>query len=154
VFAPHPVVTETDRDKYAVKRIIDFYQRQPTNYADYFMAAWRFKHRAALGKPRAPLAEVAAAAKISPQYLATIWATLSDRQEKAGPVAMLQTMWRELPPARGNPQALARPGCEQMSDFVVALRQKLKPEVQNLSVRGIAPGSQPLVLWKDRQLAA
>src|SRR5262249_7907095 len=35
VFAPHPVVTETDRDKYAVKRLIDFYQRQPTNYADY-----------------------------------------------------------------------------------------------------------------------
>src|SRR5262249_30770109 len=84
VFAPHPVVTETDRDKYAVKRLIDFYQRQPTNYADYFMAAWRFKHRAALGKPRATLADFAAADKISAKYLATIWSTLSDRQEKLG----------------------------------------------------------------------
>src|SRR5262249_53436169 len=55
VFAPHPVVTETDRDKFCVKRIIDFYQRQTTNYTDYFMAAWRFKHRTALGKPRATL---------------------------------------------------------------------------------------------------
>ena len=27
VFAPHPVVTETDRDKYCVQRILDFYQR-------------------------------------------------------------------------------------------------------------------------------
>src|SRR6185503_11989332 len=35
VFAPHPVVTESDRDKYCVKRIIDFYQRQRTNCADY-----------------------------------------------------------------------------------------------------------------------
>src|SRR5262249_12988853 len=63
VFAPHPVVTETDRDKYAVRRIIDFYERQPTNYADYFMAAWRFQHRAALGKPKATLAELAVADK-------------------------------------------------------------------------------------------
>src|ERR1041384_2649132 len=36
VFAPHPVVTETDRDKYCVKRIVDFYRRQPTDLADYF----------------------------------------------------------------------------------------------------------------------
>src|SRR5207249_5929737 len=35
VFAPHPVTTETDRDKYCVKRIIDFYQRQRTDYTDY-----------------------------------------------------------------------------------------------------------------------
>ena len=27
VFAPHPAVTDTDRDKYCVKRIIDFYKR-------------------------------------------------------------------------------------------------------------------------------
>ncbi len=29
-FAPHPVVTETDRDKYCVKRIIEFYGHQKT----------------------------------------------------------------------------------------------------------------------------
>ena len=52
-FAPHPVVTDTDRDKYCVARIIAFYQRQRTDYADYFRAAWRFQHREALGKPDA-----------------------------------------------------------------------------------------------------
>ena len=49
-FSPHPMLVETDREKYAIKRIVDFYERQPTDYADYFQAAWRFKHRAALGK--------------------------------------------------------------------------------------------------------
>src|SRR6056297_2798280 len=39
-FASHPVVTDTDRDKYAVRRIVDFYRRQPTDLADYFHAAW------------------------------------------------------------------------------------------------------------------
>src|SRR4030095_9473720 len=88
-FAPHPVVTETDRDKYGVKRLIYFYQRQRTDYADYFLAAWRFKHRGALGRPRTTLAELAAADQISSKYLATIWAALSDGQEMSGPLATL-----------------------------------------------------------------
>src|ERR1044072_8765453 len=159
VFAPHSVVTETDRDKYCVKRIIDFYQRHPTNYADYFFAAWQFKHRGALGQPRAKLAEFAASNKVSPKYLATIWSMLSNPQEKSGPIATLSAMWTRLPePARRAPKesqaAGARAGCEQMCDFVIALRQKLKPEVNNLTVPGIAAGSQPLVLWKDWQFAA
>src|SRR6185295_10559946 len=58
-FAPHPMLVETDRDKYCVNQIVDFYHRQNTDYADYFQAAWRFKHRAVLGKARATLAEVA-----------------------------------------------------------------------------------------------
>ena len=37
-FAPYPVVTDTDRDKYCVNRIVQFYQRQPTDLAEYFRA--------------------------------------------------------------------------------------------------------------------
>jgi hypothetical protein len=154
VFAPHPVVTESDRDKYGVKRIIDFYQRQSTNYAAYFLAAWRFKHRAALGHPKAGLSEIAAADRISPKYLATVWSTLTGRSEKAGPIAALQVMWRQLPAPQGKEPDLARAGCEQMRDFVTVLREKLKPQFTNLAVRGIAPGSQAFVLWKDEQYAA
>ena len=55
-FASHPVVADTDRDKYCVRRIIDFYKRQRTDYADYFLAAWQFRHREALGRPEATLA--------------------------------------------------------------------------------------------------
>ena len=154
VFAPHPVVTETDRDKYCVKRIVDFYRRQPTDLADYFMSAWRFKHRGRLGRPEGTLAKVAAADKISSKYLATIWSALEKTREEIGPMAALQTMWRQLPAPGGQQPDAARAGCETMRDFVVALRQKLRPEVTNLTIRGVAPGSQPLVLWKDRQLAA
>ena len=50
-FSPHPMLVETDREKYAIQRIVNFYKRQPTDYADYFEAAWRYKHRSALGKP-------------------------------------------------------------------------------------------------------
>ena len=81
-FAPHPVVTDTDRDKYCVQRIIDFYQRQPTDFADYFLAAWRFRHRAALGQPDATLADIAAEDGVSPKYLATVWSALTEAPER------------------------------------------------------------------------
>src|SRR5262245_30466560 len=153
-FAPHPVITETDRDKYCVKRIVDFYRRQPTNLADYFMTAWRFEHRRALGRPKATLADFAATDKVSSKYLATIWSALAEDMEEIGPMAILQSMWRQLPAPGGGQPEVARPGCERMRDFVLGLRPKLRPEVANLTVRGIAAGSQPLVLWKDRQYAA
>ncbi|MFO0954796.1 MAG: DUF1587 domain-containing protein, partial [Isosphaeraceae bacterium] len=38
-FAPEPAVTETDRDRYCVRRIVDFYERHRVDLADYFFAA-------------------------------------------------------------------------------------------------------------------
>jgi hypothetical protein len=86
-FAPHPVVADTDRDRYSVNRIIAFYGRQETDYARYFQVAWRWKHRAALGQ-RGTLASVAAEAKVSPRYLATIWKTL-EAPHAAGPIRLV-----------------------------------------------------------------
>jgi hypothetical protein len=63
-------------------------------------------------------------------------------------------MWQELPSPQGHQPDLADAGCERMRDFVAALREKLKPQYTNLAVRGIAPGSQPFVLRKDRQYAS
>jgi mono/diheme cytochrome c family protein len=147
-FAPHPVVADTDRDRYSVNRIIAFYSRLETDQARYFEAAWRYQHRAALGQPRATLAGLAAEAKLSPRYLATIWKTLTMAQT-VGPVAKLQAMWRKLP---GDPAA-AKAGCEAMRDFVVGLRKKLVPEVANLEGGKVNKGSQPLLMWKNRRWA-
>src|SRR5215471_6487647 len=72
-FAPHPMLVETDRDRYCIQQIVDFYERQNTDYADYFRAAWTYKHRAVFGKPRETLADTAVQAKVSAKYLATIW---------------------------------------------------------------------------------
>ena len=65
IFAPGPMLVETDRDQFAIKRIVDFYQSQPTDYADYFEAAWRYKHRVALGNPTGTLAAAARVKKVS-----------------------------------------------------------------------------------------
>jgi mono/diheme cytochrome c family protein len=154
LFAPYPVVTEEDRDKYAVNRIVDFYKRQPLDYADYFLAAWRYRHRAALRLPDATLADVARDAKVSPKYLNKIWAMLTTPADDVGPMAALQMRWRGLPPPvdHKEPDTL-RSAAGMMRDFVVGLRPRVAMTFDNLPARGIAAGSQPLVLWKDRQYA-
>src|SRR5688572_13846505 len=98
-FAPHPMLVETDRDRYAIKRILDFYASQLTDYADYFNAAWHYKHRLALRKAGATLETVAAEAHVSAKYLRMVWQLLEERSTTSavGPVARLQALWRALP---------------------------------------------------------
>jgi mono/diheme cytochrome c family protein len=147
-FADHPVISDTDRDKYAVRRIIDFYKRQPTELADYFFATWRYRHRAG----NITLAQVAAEQKVSARYLALVWETLTEKPEEVGPIAALQAMWKELPDA-GQADA-ARIGCGRMRDFVVKVRGQLVPKVPNLTAPGVHNGSQTMVMWKNRQFVA
>ncbi|HMC62117.1 MAG TPA: DUF1587 domain-containing protein, partial [Candidatus Solibacter sp.] len=153
-FAPHPMLVETDREKYAIQRIVGFYERQPTDYADYFQAAWRFKYRAVLGKPGATLAGIAAESKVSAKYLATIWQNLQETQEaneEVCPIARLQAMWRALPaPGENKPDPEVRAHCLEMRDFVVRIRSHTAMQFAAPVVRGLPATSQPLMNWKLR----
>ena len=154
-FAAHPMLVETDREKYAIQRIVDFYLRQPTGYADYFQAAWRYKYRARLGQPKATLASIAAEAKVSPKYLAMIWALIEEAPEAAakevGPIAKLQAMWRALPAPGADAETAVRAKCVAMRDFVVRIRQHTAMQFAAPIVPGLPAGSQPLLNWKLRQ---
>src|SRR5579884_2044159 len=151
VFAPHPVVTDTDHDKYCVRRIIDFYDRHKVDFADYFFAAWKYRYREQLGRPGVDLDRCAAEAGLSATYLAIVWKALTDG-DAVGPWAVIRKVWRELPgPDRAEAE---RAGCQRLRDLVVNMRRQLKPKVDRLHVKGISDGSQPLVLWHNRQLAA
>lgn len=153
VFAPHPVVAETDRDKYCVHRIIDFYNRHNVDYADYFAAAWRFQHRAKLGNASLSLADIAEEKRLSSKYLATIWSIVSDPEPQPGPLGEVLGLWRNLPSDVDKPTEL-QGACEHLRDFVVTQRKKLTPPPAKMHVEHISDGSQPFVLWRNRQLAA
>ncbi len=62
-------------------------------------------------------------------------------------------MWKSLPPPDNNGSNAPRHGCIAIRDWIVAIRQKVRPEFENLTAHRMHPGSQPLVLWKDRQYA-
>lgn len=147
-FAPHPVVTDTDRDKYCVQRIVDFYERQPTNLGHYFLAAWQ-KRRS----PQMELETIASRNGVSSKYLQTIWDLLEGIDQQAGPVAELRALWKELLnqgfSVEPSPELINR-----MTDFCRERRAQLAHRFTNLKGPGMNGGSQPLVLWKNRQMAA
>lgn len=150
-FAPHPVMTDTDRDKYCVNRIVNFYKQQPTKYADYFLAAWNV--RVVGGDAGIVIPLIAADYNVSPKYLGTVWNFLTDTKDDAGPIRQLRTLWQNLPSDLTDKQA-AREGCQRMDEFVTTLRRSLEPKVKGLEVDGVHKGSQTFVLWKNDQYAA
>ena len=153
-FAPYPMLVETDRDKYAVQRIVAFYDSQPTDFADYFQGAWRYRHRAALGHPTATLASVAAETKVSPKYLRLVWETLEQSKEEVGPMVKLQAMWRALPVPKRGQTDIAREDCVKMRDFVVKIRRHTAKLYTSPVVPGMNANSQPLVSLRNRKIAA
>jgi mono/diheme cytochrome c family protein len=153
-FASHPVLAETDRDKYSILRIVDFYKRRPTDYADYFLAAWRYRHREELGRPNATLSDIATEAHVSANYLELMWKTLTEPAGPVGPIAKLQSMWNALPAADAGESTTVRPACEEMRNFVVDLRKKLAWRFRNLELKGVSSGGQCFIMWKNRQYAS
>ncbi len=154
-FAPHPMLVETDREKYAIRRIVDFYQRQPTDYADYFEAAWRYKHRAALKQPNASLEGLAADSGLSAKYLPMVWNVLEGSDlEEVGPIAKLRGLWRALPAPGAGAAAVVRAQCVKMRDFVVEIRRHTARQFAAPTVKGLSPWSQPLINWKYDQFAS
>jgi hypothetical protein len=140
-FAPHPMLVETDRDKYCVNQIIEFYRAKSVDLADYFEAAWHRKYR--------PSAK--AKAGVSAKYVATVLAALENTKETVGPLATLQSRWRAVP--TGADAASVRRSAEQMRDFVVQLRQKIQVTHTELSIEGLGDDAQPFLMWRNRQYA-
>ncbi len=140
-FAPHPMLVETDRDKYCVNQIIEFYRAKSVDLADYFEAAWHRKHR--------PSAK--AKAGVSAKYVTTVLSALENTKETVGPLATLQSQWRAVP--AGADAAAVRRSAEQMRDFVVRLRKKIQVTHTELSIAGIGDDAQPFLMWRNRQYA-
>ena len=152
-FAPHPVVTETDRDKYCVRRIVDFYQRQNTNLADYFYAAWQLRELdddigPQIAQDLEPYTD--RARPLSEKYLGVLWDFLRSDDDHLGPIREMREAFRQIP---AESQA-AKTACAQLAKRAKQLRDTLVFDFPHLSVSGINRGSQPLVLWRNRQKAS
>ncbi len=149
-FAPHPVMTDTDRDKYCVNRIIDFYASQNTDYADYFFVLAR--SRTAVPSERETSI---ARAGLSTRYAQTLWELLTSSANNDGPVAELRGMWDALPvDAPEQDDQSLREACRSMAEWVRKTRATMVQEIENLKSPEMNDGSQPLVLWKNNRVAA
>ena len=154
-FAPHEVVSDTDRDRYVVNRIMDFYHRQPIDLADYFLALWRYDNRTALGLKGATLASIAAKDRVSLRYLERLQHLLADRKDAFGPVAGLQHRWDSLPAASAHPNdATVRSAINALRDYVLAYRKKLGWKFEVPRARPLHVASQITAMHVNREEVA
>ena len=151
-FAPYPILSDTDRDKFCVRRIVDFYQRQRTNIADYIFAAWRFDHRAEYGRVPESLAELSGWEHLSAPYLQAVWEALWSKKEVMGPLAGLQAIYRTMPSSRKD-EKWAESTAREMADLIARIRALTRVEVPTLRVHNMNAGTSAFVLWKDREMA-
>ena len=155
-FAPHPMLVDTDRDKYCVKRIVDFYKRQPTDYSRLFPG------RVALQAPRrARQAEGHAARDGGRERRSarSIWRRSGRRSRRrettSGRSRSCRRMWRALPAPKGAQPDLRRArGC----DADARLRGRSCARRPTCShgppMHGISGATQPFLMWRNRQYAA
>ena len=151
LFAPYPVVAETDRDKFCVQRVVDFYAKHDVDYVQYFLTLWRYQHRVLTGRESWTLQEFAEESHLSAKYVEMLWQMLQS-QNAIGPQKELQEAWARL--TAGIEQIdNARIACEKLSQLVKEIRSDLDVTVERLKVDDLSPGSQPLILWWNQKVA-
>ena len=96
-FAPYPVVTFSDQQKFYEQAILRFYEQHKIDYATYLTAAWSYRHRPAARRD-VTIETWAAENKLSPKYLRSLWNALQD--DAASDVFYIQWLrqrWNALP---------------------------------------------------------
>ncbi|MFN7892309.1 MAG: DUF1588 domain-containing protein [Pirellula sp.] len=162
-FAPFPVVTDTDRDKYCVQRIVDFYLRQPVSYEAYLFACWtvqteledqsRSELQGDIARKKELLASAASQFGLSEKYLSILWQTLHDPSVKVGPMAKLRENWKQLPTDPADIE-ISRQQCSEIAKFIRDTRSKLRWRASNVRSPGMHGGTQSFILWKNREMAS
>src|SRR5688572_5977834 len=89
-------------------------------YGKALYAAWRYRHRAALGEPTITLKALAAREGISARFVEHIWSVLN-RPTLSYPSSEVVARWRKVPAPTSDAkatEAAARAGCEEVQKFL------------------------------------
>lgn len=71
-------------------------------YTQAYFAGWKYKHRAALGKPKSTLESIAQEDGISPRFARHIW-TVMQQKNPSFPTSLIVEKFRKMPqPVKGN----------------------------------------------------
>ncbi len=131
IFAPHPVVTFADRQKFYEQAIIRFYEQHTVDYEACLTALWRYKHRGPV-KPRATVEEWAKDAGLSPKYLRSLWDTLQGDTPDMFLIQWVRQRWNALP----GPEDAVSP---------VAAMKALAADIHRLSRKLCPPETEAIV---------
>ena len=142
-FAPHLMLVETDRDKYCVSQIVDFYQRQATDYTDYFHDRLALQTPGGSRQTESDAGNFAADSKVSPKYLATVWGALEGRQGSIGAYCETAGDVAGTTGAQGERAGSCAGGLRPDARLCGQLRKKLEPTISRPYGKGNATLPSP-----------
>jgi Protein of unknown function (DUF1592)/Protein of unknown function (DUF1588)/Protein of unknown function (DUF1587)/Protein of unknown function (DUF1585)/Protein of unknown function (DUF1595) len=137
-FAPFPVVTFSDRQKFYEQAILGFYEQHKIDYATYLAAAWSYRHRPE--SRRAVTIEAwAAENKLSQKYLRSLWNVLQDdASDDQFQLRWLRQRWDALPAPTDPTQTTMPPETRR-------LIQTLAEDIQRVSRMLCVPETEAIV---------
>jgi len=137
-FAPHPVVTFADRQKYYEQKILKFYQDHKVDYEVYLGALWLYQHRPASQKSTT-LGEWAFRQKLSSSYLSMLGEALTKEPPKEEVyLNWAYQRWQSIP----KPADPAKPELSAPQKTAIAA---LAQEIRDLSMR-LCPPETPAIV--------
>ena len=144
-FAPFPVVTFSDKQKFYEQAILRFYEQHKIDYATYLIVAWAYRYRPASQRD-VTIETWAVNNKVSPKYLRSLWSILQNDASSDGfYVQWLRQSWDALPgptdPTRTDAGAETRRAIQTLAGDIQRLSKMLcLPETQAIvSDAGNAP---------------
>ena len=137
-FAPYPVVTFSDRQKFSEQAILRFYEQHKIDYATYLTAAWSYRHRPVVRR-EVTIETWATENKLSPKYLRSLWNALQDDvSSDLFYIQWLRQRWNALPaPTDSALTAVPSETCRAIQNLAV--------DIQRLSVMLCVPETQAIV---------
>src|SRR5262249_54724690 len=135
-FAPHPVVTFADRQKFYEQQIIRFYESHAVDQGQYLASLWLYRYRPA-AKETVTVERWAADAGLSSKYARLLWAALEGPSDD-----------KFSPAGRGGQGARSRPPkkpAEPNAADVQTAAKALTAATQRLG-RELAPAETPAIV--------
>lgn len=147
---------QTGLELSAIRRIQEIYRRhgfrtgagegaEPFGlelYPRAFYVAWQYRHRGALGRGSATLAELAAAERISARFAEYVWGVLNEAGA-AFPLSAIADGWRELPDPKRPGGALedrVRAGCAELGESIREWQQVLAAPTEDEEEAAVLTG--------------
>lgn len=156
-FAPYPVVSETDRDKLFVHRIVDFYRQQPTALWHYLCGVKQVERQLGDGDSlEVAVLGVAGREGLSTKYLRMISERvlgLGEGNYLVGPWAEIRQRYRSTI-AQELDEDRCKQACESLADWIAEVRRPMSPQREMMrGPKDLHQGTQSLILWYNQQLS-
>ncbi|QVL34149.1 DUF1592 domain-containing protein [Telmatocola sphagniphila] len=156
-FAPYPVITFADQQKFYEQAILRFYDQHKIQYETYLASAWSYRYRPA-SRRDVSIETWATEHKLSAKYLASLWNLLQDdTSNNVFYIQWLRQTWNALPAPVSEKETAIPPETLRQIRSIASTIQKLSKQLCTVETQAIISdgGNAPIVhIDRRKKMAA